>query len=104
VAKSSIPKTVKVGPHYYSVVRSAPGIPANLSGECSFDKLRIFVRERLRRSKVQEILLHEILHACTYPNLNSEEKMTDEAFVNGVSPLLLQVLRENPHLVKFLTE
>lgn len=96
-----MPQTVKVGPHVYSVLRKS-GIGYN--GECSFDTLQIVVKTRLRRSKAQEILVHEILHACTHPSLNGSEKMQDEEFVDGVAPTLLQVLQDNPELIEYLTQ
>jgi hypothetical protein len=55
--------------------------------------------------KSQEMLLHEILHACTYPALTAEKKKyTDEEFVETVAPLLLQVIKQNPQLLVYLMQ
>jgi hypothetical protein len=97
---AEMPTTVKVGPHVYSVIRKS-GI--NYNGICEFDTLQICVKKRLRKSKAQEILLHEILHACTHPSLNGDKPYKDEEFVDGVTPTLLQVLQENPKLLEYLT-
>lgn len=94
-----MPSTVKVGPHVYKVVRK----PVDGLGECDFNTLQIVVKPRLRKSKAREILLHECLHATTHPSMNGEEKYTDEDFVTAVSPVLLQVLQDNPLLVAYLT-
>lgn len=95
-----MPKTVKVGPHVYSVVRKA-GMDCN--GYCDFGALVIAVRPRLRRSKAQEILLHEVMHACTHPSLNGTKRYQDEDFVDGVTPTLLAVMQDNPELISYLT-
>lgn len=95
-----MPKTIKVGPHVYTVVRKTT---SGWNGECDFDVLQITVKKRLRKSKAREILLHEVLHACTHPSLNGNKSYKDEDFVDGVSPALLQVLQENPEFVEYLT-
>lgn len=96
-----MPQSLKVGPHVYSVVRRS--ISGQL-GECDFNALQISVKNRLRRSKGKEILVHELLHACTHPSMNCGQKYTDEDFVTAVSPVLLQVLQDNPDLLRYLTE
>lgn len=98
---AEMPTTVKVGPHVYSVIRKS-GI--NYNGCCEFNTLQITVKKRLRKSKAQEILLHEILHACTHPSLNGDKPYKDEEFVDGVTPTLLQVLQDNPELLEYLTQ
>lgn len=99
MTRAPMPSAVRVGCHAYAIVRK-PGISYN--GECQFDSLQITVKARLRRSKAQEILLHEVLHACTHPTLNGGRKLTDEDFVDGVAPTLLQVIQDNPGLLEFL--
>jgi len=101
-----MPHTIKVGPHVYTVVRkSTADAPENM-GNSDFDKVEIMVRKGLRKSKAQEILVHELLHTCTYPSFTGvyegEEKLMTEEFVNAVAPVLLQVLKDNPKLVEYL--
>jgi hypothetical protein len=96
-----MPEQVKIGPHVYAIVRT--GYKDRI-GNCDFQELKIFVRARLRRSKAQEILLHEVLHGCTHPTLNGNKRYTDEDFVEAIAPTLQQVLRENPELVRYLCE
>lgn len=98
-----MPKSIKVGAHVYSVLRK-PKVFTEELGECDFNTLQIFVKQRLRKSKAKEILIHECLHACTHPSLNSEKKWTDEDFVTAVAPVLLQVIQENPDLLEYLTQ
>lgn len=96
---ATMPKTIKVGPHVYTVLRKP--IPGGL-GNCEFDSLQIWIKPRLRRSKAREILLHEVLHATTHPSMNGNKKYTDEEIVNAVAPVLLEVLRDNPGLLEYL--
>lgn len=103
-----MPETVKVGCHIYTILRrSRAQMPkengARLDGCCDFDNLHIYLRKGLRISKAKEYLLHEILHACTYPALNGKT-LEDEEFVDKTAPILLQVLQDNPELVAYLTQ
>jgi hypothetical protein len=97
---AAMPVTVKVGPHIYRVTRKS-GIDYN--GLCEFNTLTITIHKGLRRSKAKEILLHEVLHACTHPGLNGAKKYQDEDFVDGMAPTLLQVMQDNPELLRYLT-
>lgn len=98
-----MPKTIKVGPHTYSVLRKTKFQMPEQIGGCDFDALQLSIRQRIKKSVAQETLLHELIHACTSPSFN-EKTMTDEEFVTAVSPMLLQVLKENPELVEYLTK
>lgn len=97
-----MPKTVKVGAHVYAILRKPKSQIDGDLGECSFDNVQIIIAKGLRKSVAKVTLVHEILHAATYPSLDGKT-MTDEDFVLGVSPVLLQVLQENPLLVEYLT-
>lgn len=96
---AKMPQQVKISPHTYTVVRT--GFKDRI-GNCDFQKLQIFVRARLRRSKAQEILIHEVLHGCTHPTLNGHKRMTDEDFVEAIAPTLQQVLKDNPDLISYM--
>ena len=98
-----MPTSVKVGPHVYPIIRKPKSEMKN-HGLCDWDKVQILVQERLRKSKAQEVLLHEVVHACTYPSMADVQNKTDEEFVDVVSPLLLQVLQDNPDLIEYLTK
>lgn len=98
-----IPKEIKVGSHIYTVIRLSGKEMGDDLGLCDFNENGIAIRKRLNLNKCQEILLHEILHTCTYPSLVSKT-VDDETFVDTVAPLLLQVIKDNPELIKFLTQ
>jgi hypothetical protein len=46
------------------------------------------------------VLFHEVLHACV--TVSGGDSHQEEALVAGLSHVLLQVLRENPDLVRYL--
>ena len=100
----NMPTSIKVGPHVYSVLKKPAAEMGDSLGYCDFDKLEIWVTQRLRKSKASEILVHECLHACTHPSFNGYEKLDDETFVTAVAPVLLGVLRDNPKLLEYLTK
>jgi hypothetical protein len=91
----NIPALIKVGPHVYAVdikdhVSSDDG--SSLNGLCDFDAVQIILRRGMCRSKEKETLLHEILHACTFPFLTGKT-VDDEAFVDATAAPLLAVLQ-----------
>jgi len=97
-----MPSTVKVGPHVYRLERRPARQMVRIGGDrlngCTDpDALLVTVVERLRRSKVQEIALHEFLHTLL-PEFKADEEM-----VTALAPRLLQLLQENPGLVAYLT-
>src|SRR5271157_3093979 len=98
-----MPSTVKVGPHLYSIIRKPASALPDALGTCDFQLLQICIRQRMRRSKAQETLLHEILHSATHPTVNCSDKRDDEEFVTAIAPVLLGVLKDNPDLVGYLT-
>lgn len=102
------PTSIRIGCHTYSVLRKnkteMPKVDGDhLDGCCDYDNLRIYIRKGLRRSKAREYLLHEVIHACTYPALNGKI-LEEEEWVDKTSPALLQVLQDNPDFVEFLQE
>lgn len=92
-----LPSAVIVGPHTYKVQKVAR---LKQLGLCNYDSGRLSLKSGMEHSKEQEVLLHEVLHACGYPALCGK----DEEFVDGVAPQLLQVLQQNPRLVEYLTK
>jgi hypothetical protein len=60
-------------------------------------------------SHFQEVLLHELLHACwdatmlTHMDM-AEQKDHEEAIISIQAPAILFVLKQNPHLVAWLMD
>ena len=66
--------------------------------------LQIWVKQRLRKSKAQEILLHEVLHVASSGLVkNGKDQYDEESFVSALAPVVLSTLQDNPGLVEYLT-
>lgn len=93
------PKNVVVGTLTYSV-----GVAPTLLewGFIDYRAQKIVLADDAEVERRRITLLHEVLHACT-EQVNLKDNDDEETFVSRVSPLLLQVLRENPDLVAYLT-
>ena len=99
-----MPASVKVGPHVYTVLRKPKSAMPKDLGSCDSTTLQIWVRQRLKRTKAAEILIHECLHASLHSVSNGGSQNDEESFVEALSPVLLLVLKENPELVEYLTK
>jgi len=101
-----LPARVRVGPHPYNV-RRVPGEQLKhkedgspLFGDTDVDTLTIRLCKWMRKSKSQEVLLHEVMHACVDP-LEVDPKI-EELLISRLAPTLLQAMRDNPEMVKYL--
>jgi hypothetical protein len=96
-----IPLDVKIGP-YQIVIDQHEGYwnkdDIRVYGEFDERASTINIDVDASPEIIRETLLHEILHAI----LGMYER-DDEALVRLLSPMLLQVLRDNPKLVLALT-
>ena len=91
---------IKVGPHHYSL-HFPRCIHADMRlGECDTDRLQICVRDDLPTSKLEEILLHECLHAMwTQAGLDDIGLDLEERVVSSLAPVLLQFINDNHDMV-----
>ena len=107
------PGKVKVGPHSYRIRydKDAIDLKATELNERRLYGLTepvhavIHVDPTLAKSQKQDTVLHEVLHACLsligWDESLSAEK--EERLVRALSPVLLQVLQDNPRLCAYLT-
>ena len=79
-------------------------MPDDANGDCDTDANRIRIYKWLKKSKKQEILWHEIKHACSDIVGLLGKTGTDEDFISGLAPMEVQVLQDNPELVAYLSE
>ncbi len=63
---------------------------------------KITLDEAITPERRRVSLLHELLHCCTELT-HVTDGATEEATVTALAPALVQVLRENPALVAYLT-
>jgi len=97
------PKFVKVGGHTISVRLKSR---KQLSAYGEFDPRRnaIAITSEACSAVQATTLLHEVLHAC-YANIGLLVKSREEeAFVQAFEPILFQVLRDNPKLIRYIQE
>src|SRR5262245_23637476 len=62
------------------------------------------VQENLDSPKMVNSILHEILHGCWFISGLSQKKPKEEQVVSCVANQLTQVWRDNPDLVKWISE
>jgi hypothetical protein len=98
-----MPKHVKVGGHTVSV-KLCPKIPS--FGQYDPRQNAIRVTTNACDAARATTLLHELLHACwATTGLWAVFKTKDEeAMVRALEPVLFQVLRDNPKLIKYIQE
>jgi hypothetical protein len=106
------PRRVTVGPVRYKVRQDAEAVLAAqrsegneaLLGHCDAQRLIIVVDDALAAGAQREILLHELLHALTLALAMQDElgEKAEELIVARLAPALLDLLRRNPKLVRWL--
>lgn len=107
-----LPEVIRVGPHRYKVGADRARMndicrkeSRDLLGHCNHWTLEITIEPTLAGDQKAETLLHEVLHAVVTVTGLGDEWGADkeEAAVNRLSPVILDVLRRNPRLVAYLT-
>lgn len=102
------PALIRVGPYRYRTRRVAKEDALDGgSGSCNFHHHVIEVTLGFSPLYTKETLLHEILHAAwfnAFPNAAESWDAYEERFIRAMAPVLLGVLRDNPALVRYLTE
>lgn len=117
----ALPKVIKIGQREYNILTSSEDRDASLSTAHAYTMLNfdtIVVNENLSAGMLRSTLLHEILHAIgivasnpevEVPARGKEEEYDDYAdrwehfHLYQFSEPLVQLLRDNPQLVSFLT-
>ena len=100
---SRIPQRVLIGGLRYRVVLeqemfSDEGV--EILGQHDYGRLQLKLSLAADPEVRPFVLLHEVLHACV--TVSGGDSHQEEALVTGLSHVLLQVLRENPDLVRYL--
>lgn len=109
---------LRVGPFTYNVIETGAECRALLDGittrahkdgecgHCDHSNLDLRVHPDIAKPLKRETLLHEALHACTNLAgiLPEYGRKKEERLVRRLAPVVLQMLRDNPWLVKRLLE
>ncbi len=99
------PDTIIIGPFHWNV-RYLKSMPMRYGMEVP-ESLQLQIDPGLPPDQTKETLVHEILHACIFVgNRGSKPSMieTDDEYIEASAPTFMQVLRDNPELVKWLQE
>lgn len=73
-------------------------------GRTHFARQRLFIDASLAPDQLRDTLLHEILHCCLLIVGMDDTDIAGERGVAAITPVLLDVLRTNPGVTKWLTE
>jgi hypothetical protein len=71
-------------------------------GEVDHVEQIIRISRSLKPHRKAETIVHEVLH-CLLFEMGEVELHDNEAFINMLSAMLIQVLRDNPKLLAFLS-
>jgi hypothetical protein len=103
----SPPAIILIDGFAYRVTRAMPEGSESGHGQYDADKQRICVRLGLAPHYERSVVLHEVMHGLwEHAGLTAEGRAqpTEEEVVSALSYRLLEVLRSNPALVRYLTE
>lgn len=103
------PSKVKVLGQQYTIdwidsgdVETTPGITKDMVlGQLSASRQWIAIRKDQGKDQLRDTLLHELLHCCYYM---MKGDTGDEETIGMIAPVLLDLLRSNPQVVRFLLE
>lgn len=106
---------VRVGPHTYRIKFDTAelnrlavdhGSAQGFDGYTDNDSTTIYVKEELGPSQRRDTILHELIHACnSFTGLDSElSEKVEERVARRLAPVLLDILRSNPTLLRYLTD
>ena len=108
-----MPKEIKVGSQIFKVVSRDPandGMLHEAVGYSLDDENLIVLSSRLGESKKRQTLMHEVLHCLKFAFYAGHHPLTKDLdtwehfFIHLYEEPLVMVLRDNPELVKYLTE
>lgn len=103
-----LPKTdfkVKIGPFDYEVMYSDDvAEEGDCFGSCHHDRQMIYLGPKYKQQKKDHTFIHEILHCCmwvagiSHRLEDKDKKVTEEDIVREVSTVMIQVIKDNPHI------
>lgn len=108
----SLPDSVKVGPHIYTVESSEAAVDRvchkhqrELDGCADHQYQLITISPNGADSYRKDVFLHEVLHAViTATAMEFEQEDGEERLVGAMSTMLLQVIRDNPEVIRWLSQ
>lgn len=100
------PQTVKVSNHDYLIAWGEIQTDTNefLYGRTVPRLTVIQINDQVAKSQQRDTLLHELLHAAINETHLKFGEDAEEEVIRVMTPLLLQIIRENPKVVRWLRE
>ena len=98
-----LPKSVKIGGVTYKITTAKPmknHEGHKLMGKASFHKQEIRINPKYR-CNLPRTLMHEIVHTI-FENAGQDEHQSDEGLITCLQHGLVDFMRDNPDVVKFL--
>lgn len=98
-----LPDSILVGPHRYQIQLVPGGAlgDAGQVGHCTPSRLSIAVCSDQKPTQLADTILHELTHAIL--TTGGLEPEVEERVALLMGPGLLQILRDNPTLVAYIT-
>ena len=90
------PDYIHVGSVTYIVIEDNAETANGRRGGCFKEEQEIRISPHLAKDQKRITLLHEILHACVETAGCTDKKLTEEEWVERVSPILDMVMVDNP--------
>lgn len=107
----SYPRVARVGPFTFRIRWSTKAIKAEeriaghgLHGITDRETQEIICRRDSTHDRAAVTLMHELLHACFLVADHPLREKAEERAVTKLAPVLVSLLRDNPHIIHFLTE
>lgn len=93
-----IPSKLKIGTSLWTIIYSKNLVEDGDLGKQYRDQHELHIAEHQCEDEKEDSFLHEVLHACCrfagIPN-NVKHKLTEEEFIERLTPVLHMVLRDN---------
>jgi hypothetical protein len=102
-SKMKIPRTIRIGAYTYRVKMEKPN-EDNAAAVIRYDEGVIVITPETTETRIQELLLHEILHGCTRTATGRPQGTKEETLISLLAPALLATMQDNPDAIKFLME
>lgn len=112
-APALAPASVIVGPYRYTITVDHDGMQRLISrgesgggnvGTSDHHKLDITIDGAMAASMIADTLLHEIMHCCYRVSGLGTGKITEEEAIEHLTAILLDTLRRNPAVARYLLE
>jgi len=100
--KNELPQKIKIGWREYKIIQDEIVQADGEAGNVVYRYNRITINPKLPIQEQQVTLIHEIFHTIFF--LIGRDIGSDEHFMNGFSEHIYQVVKDNPELMRFLSD